>query len=87
MQGALTWATEYWWLISLALLFVGSVLNSITEHYGAAHPRIVPLFRVILEAISLLVSKGATNGRWGKLKLPLQDVPPKNAGGSSGVSP
>lgn len=76
METILNWCAEYWWAVTAALLFVGSVLNSITRYYGDRYPTIVPLFGVILEAISFLTSKGAANGTWGRFKLPLQDVPP-----------
>ena len=67
---------ENWVMITIIITIIASILNSITLHYGANNPRIVPLFAVIIEALSVIVSKGATNGSWGKFKLPGENVPP-----------
>jgi hypothetical protein len=80
MQAVITWCTAHWELISLGLLFIACVLNGITKQFGAGHPRIVPIFGVILEAVSFITSKGCRTslpGPLGRLKLPLQNVPPK----------
>jgi hypothetical protein len=78
MDSIITWCTAHWQLISIVALFVVSVLNSITQHFGAGHPRIVPIIGVILEALSFLTSRGTRSslpGPLGRLKLPLQNVP------------
>jgi len=80
MQAIITWCTAHWELISLGLLFLVSLLNSITAHFGAGHPRIVPIIGVVVEALSFLTSRGARSslpGPLGRLKFPLQNVPPK----------
>lgn len=89
LDTVIAWIGTYWWAVTIALVVLGSVLNSVTKHYGAKYPAIVPLFGVILEAISVLTSKDARNGSWGRLKLPLQNVPPGGSsagpGGAGGV--
>jgi len=80
MQAVIMWCTAHWQHLSLGILFIVSVLNSITAHFGVGHPRIVPVIGVILEALSFLTSRGARSslpGPLGRLKLPLQNVPPK----------
>ena len=68
---------NYWW-ISILALFAISVLNAVTKHFGEGNPKIVPVIAVIIEALSFLTSKGAENGNFGKFKLPMQNVIPKN---------
>ena len=80
MNAIITWCTAHWELISLALLFIVSVLNSVTQHFGTGHPRIVPVIGVLIEALSFLTSKGTRSilpGPLGRLKFPFQNVPPK----------
>lgn len=80
MNTIIAWCTAHWQLISLVALFVAAVLNSVTRHFSAGHPRIVPIIGVILEALSFLTSRGTRSGLpgpLGRLKSPLQNVPPK----------
>lgn len=75
MQTLITIISENWALISILLVIVASILNSVTDHFGKDNPKIVPILAVIIEALSIITSKGTSNGRAGKLKLPLQNVP------------
>jgi len=67
----------------LISVLLASILNAIRQHYGVKYHRIVPVIDVALEAVAILTSKGTVNGvlpgALGKLKLPLQDVPPVGA--------
>lgn len=77
MQQIIDFVNQNWGWMSLVGLFLISLLNSITAHFGEKNPKIVPFFSVIIEALSFITSKGVVNGSWGKLKLPLQNISPK----------
>jgi len=83
MHAVYTWCVAHWGWLTVALLFVASILNSVTRHFGARHPRIVPVIGVLLEALSILTSRGAVNGvlpgPLGRLKAPLQNIAPVGA--------
>lgn len=61
------------------LALIGLVLTSAANHITAHWTRLAGVGRVlawVAEALSILTSKGAINGPWGALKLPLQTVRP-----------
>ena len=74
------WVNEYWWLVALCVAAAVSVLNLITKHYSQERPGLKRALLFVTELLSVLVSAGARVGEGpaGKLKLPLQSVPPRS---------
>lgn len=79
MDAFYSWCAQYWWIATLAVMVLSAVANSITAHFSASKSPIVPVLSVIVEALSVLTSAGTRSilpGPLGRLKLPLQNVPP-----------
>ncbi len=69
--------TANWELVTLALLSVASILNYLTQHYSTRYAWMPSVFGAMLEFISVLTSKGTSNGVARRLKLPFQNCPPE----------
>lgn len=69
--------TAHWPWIALVLIpFVIGALNAIAKHYSN-HTGLVKVIGVITEILGTLRSSDAPSGALGRLKWPLQDVPPR----------
>lgn len=79
------WIADHAALLALIGLVLASAANHITAHWT----RLAGVGRVLAwvsEALSILTSKGAINGPWGALKLPLQTIRPADTSGTSDTS-
>lgn len=83
MQNVINWCSVNWYWIAGAAAVLVSILNAATRHWSQ-HQGVARVLLFISEVLSILVSANVTNGRAGKLKLPLSSVPPNHRDSPTG---
>lgn len=75
MQQVISFISEHWAAISLALLVATNVLNAASRHWSE-HAGLAKALLFCAEMLSIVRSRGVPAGALGPAKLPLQSVPP-----------
>jgi hypothetical protein len=73
MNEVIGWIGNNWGTITIVALILIQVSNIVTRHYGEKKG-IGKFFSMVTELLSVVTSRGVSNGQFGKLKLPFQSV-------------
>lgn len=80
MTKVLYWISDNWWLLSIALAALVSILNAASRHWSE-HAGLKRALLFVAEVLSILTSAGASTGAGpgaaARLKWPLTSVPPR----------
>lgn len=69
----MNWITNNIDFIGVIALGVVNIMNATTKHFSELKG-LAKAFGFVTEVLSIFTSAGSTNGRFGKLKLPLTTV-------------